>query len=356
MTLVTLSRPIAWPGICGSYDNGMFITNTASLTSAGHYVAYVMAAQQDMVVSHVGIRFSNNAGSPTSTITIETVDATTGLPTGTLWSTNTTVTTGTITANTYVLSALTASATITKGQVFCVKVALASGTNQSISCLSGQSTFARFNNLPYVVNNTGTPTVGVWQNFIATLSLGSSATTLYQLEACMPVTSAADNNFNNTSSAKRGLLFTPPMKCRAIGARWISLTGAGNFNLVLCDNSGAELSSSSTAYDGDYSAKSNNGAYIHGYFDNTVTLTAGTPYRLLLEPSSATNINLSTITLASANYRGGTAAGTAAQYTAFTGSYDDSQTTVIPVMDLLIDQIDDGTGSGGGGVVGVIGG
>jgi hypothetical protein len=91
------------------------------------------------------------------------------------------------------------------------------------------------------------------------------------------------------------------------------------------------------------------------YFDNTVSLSAGTTYRIAIEPSSATNVNVSTQTLATVDYRGGTPAKLTAHYTTFaTATWDDTNTSVLPLMDLIIDQVDDGAGTGG--VIGVIGG
>jgi hypothetical protein len=48
-------------------------------------------------------------------------------------------------------------------------------------------------------------------------------------------------------------------------------------------------------------------------------------------------------------------AGTTAHYTTFaSAAWDDTNTSLLPLMELIIDQVDDGNGTGG--VVGVIGG
>ena len=121
------------------------------------------------------------------------------------------------------------------------------------------------------------------------------------------------------------------------------------------DDSGAELSSSSTAYDGDTSSVST--IPWLAYFDNNVSLSTGTWYRAVVEPTTTTNCNITTLTTASADYRGATPGDAFHNYTTFTtaGGWVES-TTLVPLVDIIIDQIDDGTGSGGGGVVGVIGG
>jgi hypothetical protein len=352
MTLVSLPGPIAWPGICQPVGQPTLSTS-ATLDAAGEYVSYVFSAREDMTISHVGFRAGTATGSPTIEVRIETVDAS-GLPSGTLWATNTNGTTGTITSNTDVLQALTASASITKGQVFCVMMKYASGTSQIIqhtnNCVVGSPS-----SLPYQVINTGTPTKSTLSAQSANIALGSSSTTFYYVPGAMPISASAAGTFNNTNSAKRGLRFVIPMNCRAVGLRNFQNTSVGDFNAVLYNDAGTELSSSSTAYDGDHNSAANNGVGYY-YFDNPVTLTAGTAYRIAIEPSSATNANVWTLTLPSSNYFTATPARSTAVYASFaTATWTDS-TTQLPVMDLLIDQVDDGSGSGGTTVVGVIGG
>lgn len=356
MALVTLPSPIAFPGLLfGPYGTPTLGT-LVTVTAAGHFGAAVFSAQEDMTITHVGFQPGAVVGSPTATVSIETVD-TTGVPNG-LWATNTNGTTGTLVASTWTLQALTASATITKGQVFCVKIAYTSGTSIVIQHLSNvQSGIHVHGNLPYVVTNTGANSKAAMANMVC-LALGSSSTTFYNMLACMPVTAIANNTFNNTSSAKRGLKFTPTMNCRAVGVRFYKSNSSGDYNIGLYtgDASGTELSSSSTALDGDYAVNAV-GSSVIAFFDNAVTLTAGTAYRVAIEPTSATNCNMSIITLPSVDYFSATPAKAAATVAAYSslvsGTWTDS-TTQIPFMDVIIDQIDNGTSSGG--VVGVIGG
>jgi len=344
MTLVSLPSPIFYPGIIGALAGNPSISTLATVSSAGQYASYIFAAKESMTISHVGFRAGTATGSPTIEVRIETVDAT-GLPSGTLWATNTNGTTGTITSNSDVLQALTASASITKGQVFCVMIKWASGTSQVIQQL-GSITSPSVNSLPYAVLNTGTPTKSS-PTSMALIALGSSSTVFYQVPGTFPISAVAGGGFNNTNSAKRGLRFVPPMNCRAIGIRfWVSNT-AGDYNAVLFDDAGNELSGSSTAYDGDQNSGSVAGM-TNAYFDNAVTLTAGTAYRAAIEPTSATNTQMSLFTLPSSNYFTATPAGSNAVYASFaTATWTDS-TTQLPFLDVIIDQVDNGSGSGGG--------
>lgn len=352
-TLVSLPSPIMYPGIFGS-TTGPGLSSAATLDAAGEYVAYVFVAREDMTVSHVGFRAATSTGSPTIEVRIETVDGATGLPSGTLWATNTNGTTGTLSSNTNPLQALTASASITKGQVFCVKIAYASGTSQAISQVGNVA--ANFNtNLPYQVTNTGTPTKGFLNLSVAQIALGSSSTTFYQIPGAWPISAAAAGTFNNTNGAKRGLRFTLPMNARIIGVRWFNGSQIGDYTVGIYtgDASGTEVDNSVTAFEGDITGASPNGV-MTAYFDNAVSATAGTAYRVAIEPTTSTNVNVNTLTLPSSDYFSAMPTGTTAAYTSLvSGTWTDS-TTQIPLMEIIIDQVDNGagTGSGGGRIIG----
>lgn len=356
MTLVSLPSPILWPGLLGDVNTAPGLGNLTTLTSVGHYWAYIFCAREAMTISHVGFRAGTVAGSPTAEVRIETVDGSTGLPSGTLWATNTNGTTGTVTTGSNVLQALTASASITAGQIFCVKIVLASGTSIIVQ-QTGSAASPYDSALPYTVVNTGTPTKAVL-NGTGSIALGSSSTTFYQVPGTIPISAVTAGAFNNTNGARRGLRFTPPMKCRVIGLRWFGSNAVGDVNAAIYSDAGSELSSSSTAFDGDNTAASASGNRpFVVYFDNPVTCDAGTTYRAVIEPSSATNSNLYTYTLPSADYRRASPAGTTAHYTTYaSAAWNDTNTTVLPYMDVLIDQVDDGTGSGSGGGQRVFGG
>lgn len=349
-TLVSLPSPIGWPGLVTHTTGGPFITTGTTLTSAGHYLAYVFVAREAMTISHVGFRAGTSAGSPTMTVSIEGVDTTTGLPNGAATYGGSAGTTGTVSSNTDVLQALGGAATVPAGSTFAVKMALASGTSQIISIV-GNAFSVTTANIPYQVVNTGTPTKGAILTGIPTVALGSNSTTFYQVPIAIPASSTTGGTFNNTSSARRGLLFTPPMNARVIGVRWYNNNAVGDYTMCVRtgDASGTEINNSCTAFDGDYTGA--NGAPISTvYFDNPVIVSAGTAYRISLEPSTATNVNLSAIVLPSANYRSASPAGTTAQYTTFTTStWDDTATFTVPLMDVIFDQLDNGAGTGGGG-------
>lgn len=353
MTLVSLPSPIHWPGLFGQVGGGPALATVATIDAAGEYVAYVICAKESMTISHVGFRSGTATGSPEVICSIEGVDAT-GLPDGAATYGGSASASTVVASNTNPVIALGGAATITKGQVFCVKVAYSAGTSLILQNLGSVSQL--FNtSLPYQVVNTGTPTKGLV--VMALFALGSSSTTFYNVPGFLPISVYSAGGFNNTNSAKRGLKFTIPMDCRAIGVRWYNSSASGNFNAVLYDNAGTpvEFGSTSTAFDGDHNAATANCA-MHVYFDNAATLAAGDTYRLVIEPSSATNVNVSTWTIPTDHISATPASSySVATYTSFaTATWTDS-TTQLPLMDLIIDQVDDGAGGGGSSVIGMVG-
>jgi len=352
-TLVTLNAPMYWPGhgnLTGSITYGV----STSITTAGHYLAYVFEAKEDMVVSHVLYRCGTSTTAPSVEVRIETV-ATTGFPSGTLVNTagsGSTVTHSPASGTDYIL-ALGATATIPRGTVFCLRFNILSGAAFGISRVQSlvmPSAPAR----PYEIVNTGTPTRAA--PTLMPVGFGSSATTFYQVPFAVLASNTSATTFNSTTAAgtKRGMRFILPFTARVIGFRFFNGGNIGDFNAMIADDSGAEVSNSSTAIDGDQSSANNSG--MTGVtFDNAVTCIANTPYRLTLEPTTSSNINLSYVTFSSSLYRqtspGGNNIETASYTTA--GGWTDG-TLGFPILDLTIDQVYDGVSIGGGGPVGDI--
>jgi hypothetical protein len=343
MTLQSIGAfGIAWPGLA-STGNAVALNNRTTLDASGEYHAVIMMAKENMVVSHVGAYTGAATGSPTVDIRIETVDVTTGFPSGTLWATDTNIVTGTLTSGTWAVHALTASATINTGQIFALKIAYNSGTSVILSEASNINGLAS----NYSVINTGTPAAGMFSNM--PWGLGSSSTAFYKMQSILPVNGISSANLNNTGGARRGLKFSLPFACRAIGARMaMPASVAGDFNIGIWDDAGAEVGSSITAYDRSGWPTGSNGS-VTLLFDSPVTLAASTNYRLAIEPTSATNTTVYHVTVASADIRSGLPGGTDCLLTTYTtgGGWVDTADTTVPLIDLIIDQLDDGAGSGG---------
>jgi hypothetical protein len=136
--------------------------------------------------------------------------------------------------------------------------------------------------------------------------------------------------------------FKIPFRCRVVGLRYHYNNATGNFNALLLSDAGAELNNSSTAIGGTHPVALTNGI-TEVYFDNPVTIEPNAWYRAAIEPSSSTNQNITTIALPStSNISAAWPGGTFAHYTTYTsgGGWVDSATKTMPLMEVIIDQID----------------
>ena len=342
MALQALSSHMTYPGITRYLGNvAAGITNITILDAAGEYQAVVFRAREAMTLSHIGIRLQSVTGSPTAEIRVETVDATTGHPTGTLWATDTNVTTGTLTT-TFTVHALTASASISAGDVFAVKFLYQSGTQIQIAQFPWQGQ-------PFSVVNTGTPAIATSTN--VPWGLGSSTTSFYKFPSIWPINTWTFADFNNTGDARRALRFQTPFKCRAVGASYGRVSNsAGDFDLCLRDDAGSVLNSSTSSFDASqWPATGGGTGETLMRFANPVELSPGTWYRLSIEPTSATNVRLHHVVVTDQAIRSGLPCGTNAHLATYTtaGGWVDTATDTVPLLDIIVDQLDDGVSTGG---------
>ena len=349
MSLVTLPHPIAYPGFLRTIGNGPAIGGWSTVDAAGEYIALIGQALEDMVVSHIAWRTETVTGTSDIDIRIETVDSATGEPTGTLWDTNTNVVTGSLTSDTNYIDALGASATINKGDVFAVKFAFNSGAvnlahlsryNENVQSFP----WYRVNNSAGAVSKsgfTGMPIVG----------LGSSASTFYKWHpwAVPGSTSYTNNQFDAPDTpGVRGMRFRIPFKSRITGFTLYAGTNAGGCTFRLYDDEGTQLATGD--HPGQYSLESVSGVQ-RLLFDAPVELDADTWYRIAVDATdTGANAVFPTVTFSDDFFRDVSLWEDDAHYTTFDGSsWDDSATLQVPIVDLNLDQIDDGAGAGGGG-------
>lgn len=350
MTLVSCLAPLQYPfAIKGVGNSAGAFAAGATIDAAGEYDGVVFVAREDMTISEIGWRCNAASGASVDCeIRVETVDATTGLPTGTLWATNTNANSpAPIAANTWYLTSLTADATVTKGQAVAIIWKYKSATSFVIS----RSGTGYYYGLPYRVSNTGTPAKA--GGTVQSLAIGSSTTSFYYIPEFYPLSSASLQSKSTSNADAHGVEFQLPFACRAIGATYYNqATGPGGFSVGIYDGSGNEVSSSLTAFDADYLSSTQTGAMAYCYFDNAVSLSRNTTYRLAYWPDSTTSVGIRTWEIPSSDYSEAMLGGLTWHYVtkAVGGAWDAADTLKYPVLDLIIDQIDDGTGTGGGGI------
>lgn len=340
MSLVDLDQPLRFPGYAG-YGSNIITAGADTLDAAGEYSAYVIQAERDMVISHLGYQLTA-IGSPTADVRIETIDAS-GLPSGTLWATNTNIVTGTLTSNTWRVDALTAPATITKGQWFALKFVYNTGTSIGTRVVTNYLLpFA----LPYKVTNTTGSAVKSRSGGVI-IAFGSNATTFYKNSSGLAALSDTNGTFNSSTAAgtARGLRFRMPFSGTLNGATWFGFSTNGDYNLNLLTDVGVLIKS--MAFDGDYSVISNTNGNVVSLFDVGISLAANTWYRLVIEPTTATNVTMQRMNMpaTASNYYPCWPYGDSAFWTTFTtaGGWVDT-TDQKPVMDAILSQIEVGPG------------
>lgn len=340
MTLVSAAAPIiGWPGNCVTVGAAPAVATDVTIQS-GVSMAWVGVAREAMAISHIGFRAGTVTSSGTVSVSVQAI-STAGALDG-LYAANTQKAAQSVTQNTWNVYALDATANVPAGGMFGLLVEYGgSGTSFALQRLSQYSN--SIYNLPYEISS-GTPGRVVGAKLIVA---GSSSTTYYCLPNSLAANSAATNTYQTGSGTNKsvGLHFVIPFKCRVLGARWWGNTTNGNFNLVIRDASQNSLSSQ--AYDGDWSAK-NAGGVSALYLSTPVTLTAGGTYSATLESTEAVNFSMSEVTLDAATSRSAWPGGTGIQVIrqAISDSSWATTSTVIPIMDIIIDQIDDGAATG----------
>lgn len=299
------------------------------------------------------------------TIGIYQVDATTGSPSTppTAWAANTFVVKSIVAGDNqdFISSgAFTADAVVAKGDLFAVCFITPAAT-------PGNITFSRYSDglpeFPY-----GSLFTGSWAkstgpgNILLEYSDGSFEIPLGGIAwgnnagVSQPVTTT----FSNSSTPDvRGARFQFPGPVRVNGA-WLWVDSDGNYDVYLVDaawdgTSGDALAAGSV--DLDVRASTAAGIVLIE-FGATVDLTAATNYRLVVVPSTTTNLSLYHYDCVSAGHLGAQPLGANFHLTTAKDPNDDTDWTnynngtdgyKVPLMGLVLDGISDGAGAGGGG-------
>jgi hypothetical protein len=210
---------------------------------------------------------------------------------------------------------------------------------------------------PYRVTNVSGSAVKA-DVAIAQFGVGSATNTYYSVEGLMPVVSVGGGLYNSGTNAgiARALRFQVPFACQCVGLQHFN-TGSGDHTIMITNDAGTELGSTSTAITG-VNNSSGSTSVQRSYFDTAVTLSPATWYRAVVTPTTVTNIRMDTFVLPSLGYMGGMPGGANCHYATYAtaGSWVDSATGEVPLLDIMIKQLSDDVQVGGGNVARVIGG
>lgn len=292
MTLVAVP-PFAWGELETPFFPGT-VPNTV-LDANSEATAFVFQAPKTGTIDRVGFRTATVTTGDTVTVSLQTVDASTGNPTGTLAGTNTSATQVVNAAddNVWFEVTLTAGASVTRGDVLAFVVALpSSGSTGNMQITRGQTPF--LTQFPYGSNFTGGAWAKTTQGAACKAVRYSDSTWPYTL-GMTPIASAVGsfgqgNSFSSSSTPdERGCKITMPFPCKVSGS-WHrgSGTTAGDYTMKLYDVSNTVLASKT--FDGDFNPVI--GGVVWQMFDTEVTLAAGDVVRLTKLPTTTTATTL----------------------------------------------------------------
>jgi hypothetical protein len=304
---------LEWPNPAVTATGG---TNVL-LDAAGEWAAVVLQAKENMLVSHVGIKYATVSGSPTTDNRIETVGAD-GITSGSLWAARTSVITGIIAANELRYDALGAAADIPAGSIFAVKSLFNSGTSVNVQTKTGTSNHEYA--LPYCVNAIPTPTRESATGRLPILLLGSGPSSFYYLHGCFPHSASSSVGWGSATTAtlRRGMRFKLPFRARCVGLQVIGVAAGADFAYALYSDAGAELQRNTSDADQSYLSTIPRRAF----FSAPVILERETYYRAVIEPITATVIPFAQFTLPSAAYSGLTPWRGSGHYTSYNSVAD----------------------------------
>lgn len=165
----------------------------------------------------------------------------------------------------------------------------------------------------------------------------------------IPSSDLGQTSGNNSNSAEFGIKFQVPFKCK-IGGAILSIDLDGDADVVLYDASDVVLESVSLDKDRRPATVD---LYFAAIFDTEITLNINTVYRLVVKPTSVTNVIVKHITVTSAARLDQLSGGQNFHKTNRTGGAWTDTLTQYPFISLLITALDDGANviSGGSGAV-----
>lgn len=309
------------------------IGSSLLIDAAGEKVALIFEAPEDGDITAYTFRIAAAAVAGNVDARIETVDAATGEASGTLFATNTNATVAISTANTYYTATLTAPATVTRGQRIAIVLANLTGS-YAIATLGEQSGF------PYASHFT---TVWTKQSVMPVLNV-SYGGTHYPIPWVFPglITSFTFNS--GSGFDENGVLFTAPFSARVCGV-YAYVDADGDCEVVIYNSADTVLATAALDKDVRMSAAGN----AHNLLlTNDVMITEGEQYRVVLKPSTTTNVALFTWTVADNAYDALFSGSNWQQTVRGDAGAWNNTGTARPMLGLLIDGIEVGGGSGGG--------
>ena len=383
MTLAACGT-VFWPtpihgGGDGAGGSSTLGANAATFDSTTDRLAWVGQSPISDSISKIYFRVGAIAATAGTGVQVRIETVANGKPTGTLWSANGTgaaptasVTIADTDDNSWKTATLTNAAVLIPGDEFAIVIIYEAGNDDGTFSVPFQISSTFLSNLsgeyPLQWQDTGGGTYAstgnnaCWEWIVEMTTAG-----VISLPGLLPQSGAGTLTAYSTGAApdERALKFTAPFKARVIGVRvtLFNLVAASAFTCSLWDSTangpdGQTPLAQSNSVDGDSVYATTADGHFDIYFTAPYTLTAGTAYYAGVRNTTANAISLgeltnSNVTNAMRAFGLGTTTahlGTRTWTGTNPGAWTDT-TTTLPLISLIIDQIDDGTGTGGGGAM-----
>lgn len=325
-------------------------TGSFVLDGASEKAAQIFAASATKSIRKVYFRTAGVTTGATLDVRIETVDAS-GDPSGTLWATDTNIShvlADTDDNNWNLTAALTADASVTRGDKFAVVIAnpAASFGNFQLNSCNDEET----SGFPYADLFTAS-WAKVNQRLLITVeySDGSYEPLFGSTHPGAPVN---NNTFNSgTATNERGNIFQIPFPARATGC-WAVLDADGPFAVKLYDSNGTDVLCTTGTHASALRPITTPGHFFLP-FTATANLAKDTNYRIVIVPTSTTNIITYDFEVPAAAFMDSFPGGQKVHQTIKTsGNWAEDNTNRVYVG-VQLDAFDDGTAVGGGGDMGL---
>ncbi len=288
MSLVDVKGVNLVPGFLACPFSGTYALNT-TMDAAGELCGSVLEIPKTGNISKIGFRTGTVTVSDTLKISLQTVDEATGRPTGTLIHADAYGTQAGLAANTTYWVSLQNDVAVTRGDIVAPVVEFNSyvAGNLRITRSIGNSGFENF---PYVFEYVGS----VWTfsssppNFGIEYDDGVIEPINITLPAVLALTPSWDTNDNPD---RRGLRFSVPYNCRLSGIFALIYLPA-DANIEIYDSDGTTIIPDGTISMDANLAGSAGAKPIVKILTTPIELTKDTFYRIVLHPTTGTNINL----------------------------------------------------------------
>lgn len=368
-----------WPSPIGSM--------ASALNSAGGFNALTFDSTTDKL-AYIGRYYGDNdsiasvkfmvgaiAASAGTGVQVRIETVTGGRPSGTLWAANTSasVVIADTDDSTYKTATLTAAASLVAGDEFAIVIIYEAGNDDGTFSVVFNSAPTNFNGsistppqFPQCLQDTGG---GTWVTVTNPLCWIVTMTTagVKHFTRLLPIFTAGSSSIvsmaNNAANDERALRFQIPFKARAIGIRAFigNITAGADFQFVLWGSAGDEVGeelASTLLLDGDSAINTTYDGYVDLFFTAPYTLATGTTYYAGVKALATATFALFQIMVESAADLAALPLSSASQIYLSTRTWDEAQTpdlagawtnttTAVPLISLIIDQLDDGAGGGG---------